>query len=52
MWYNNPGLKDLRGLPCIICWGIWLARNSPLFEDKIIPPFQIISQAGGHDFKF
>eukprot|EP01018_Ginkgo_biloba_P028285 Gb_00400 [translate_table: standard] len=45
-WVNNLGLKELRALHCVICWGIWLARNSAIFEGNLIPPFQIIFQVG------
>jgi hypothetical protein len=37
-------LNPFREVPFLINWGIWLAHNSSLFEDKPIPYFQISTQ--------
>jgi hypothetical protein len=33
-FFSNPSLKIFRALPVLVSWGIWLARNAGLFEDK------------------
>ena len=30
-WVSNDDLRDLRSLPLIVSWGIWLARNQIFF---------------------
>jgi hypothetical protein len=32
-------------LPILVSWGIWLARNAGLFENKPWPPFKIVQQS-------
>jgi hypothetical protein len=44
--YEEKELKDLRAFACVVCWGIWLARNHIIFESKYNPPFQIMSKVG------
>eukprot|EP00253_Pinus_taeda_P007952 PITA_07952 len=36
-WWNEHATGNLRNLPLIISWGIWIARNKSLFQDKEIP---------------
>jgi hypothetical protein len=31
----NPTTKNFRALPLIVAWGIWLARNAQVFEEKL-----------------
>jgi hypothetical protein len=35
-WIQDPSLKQIKALPLLICWGIWLARNAEIFKDKAI----------------
>jgi len=37
--FTSKDSKIFRVIPLIVLWGIWLARNSILLEDKFIPPF-------------
>lgn len=43
-WCENMRLKNYRVLPIIITWGLWLARNTNLFDHKLIPTIQCASQ--------
>jgi hypothetical protein len=38
IWCENENTKGFRALPLIVVWGIWLARNALIFDDRIIPP--------------
>jgi hypothetical protein len=42
---SESTFKDLKGVPLIISWGIWLARNAGIFENKCVPPIQSATQA-------
>jgi hypothetical protein len=33
-WLQDPTHKNLKSLPLLISWGVWLARNSTIFQDK------------------
>eukprot|EP00253_Pinus_taeda_P030815 PITA_30815 len=33
-WWQNYPEGNMRNLPLIICWGVWIARNRSIFEDK------------------
>ena len=44
-WFDKRELKNFRAVPYLVIWGIYLARNSSIFEDKQTPPFQVIAQA-------
>jgi hypothetical protein len=33
-WTHQKPLRNVKALPFIICWGIWLARNKEIFQDK------------------
>eukprot|EP00253_Pinus_taeda_P004333 PITA_04333 len=35
-WWNNHPDGNLRNLPPIFFWGLWLARNKSLFQDQVI----------------
>jgi ribonuclease HI len=43
-WFIRRELNPFREVPFLVTWGIWLAHNSSLFEDKPIPYFQISTQ--------
>eukprot|EP00253_Pinus_taeda_P016263 PITA_16263 len=34
-WWNHSSEENLRNLPLIVCWGVWLARNRCLFKDNV-----------------
>eukprot|EP00253_Pinus_taeda_P031398 PITA_31398 len=36
-WWNEHPDGNLRNLPLIISWGIWIARNRSIFQDKDTP---------------
>eukprot|EP00253_Pinus_taeda_P025127 PITA_25127 len=36
-WWSNYPKKNLRNLPPILCWGIWIARNRSIFNEKSTP---------------
>ena len=36
-WWQNYPEGNMRSLPLIFFWGIWLARNKNLFQDKETP---------------
>eukprot|EP00253_Pinus_taeda_P015318 PITA_15318 len=36
-WWNNHPDGNLRNLPPIFFWGIWLARNKSIFQDQGTP---------------
>eukprot|EP00253_Pinus_taeda_P034216 PITA_34216 len=38
-WWQDSPEGNLRNLPLIFCWGIWLARNKSIFQDKDTPTF-------------
>jgi hypothetical protein len=44
-FFPNPCLKHLCTLPTLVSWGIWLARNTCLFEEKFWPPFKVAQQS-------
>eukprot|EP00253_Pinus_taeda_P030057 PITA_30057 len=37
-WWHQYPKGNMRNLPPIICWGVWLARNRSIFQDKGTPP--------------
>lgn len=42
-WWHTYTEGNLRNLPIIFCWGVWLARNKSLFQDQLTPPSAIAS---------
>jgi hypothetical protein len=36
-----------RQNPKFICWGIWLVRNKAIFQNKSLPPQQILALVCG-----
>jgi hypothetical protein len=45
--FTNPCLKEVRMLPLVAIWVIWITLNSCIFEDKHHPPFQVTRQVLG-----
>jgi hypothetical protein len=37
-WLNQRDYKDVKYLPLLIIWGVWLARNSLIFQEKPTVP--------------
>lgn len=33
-WWRHNSERNMRNLPPIICWGIWIARNRKIFNDR------------------
>jgi hypothetical protein len=44
-WCLNNETLRYRALPLTIAWGIWLAINTKLFEDKGVIPLQCVLQS-------
>jgi hypothetical protein len=44
-WFDKRELKKFRAGAYLLTWGIWLARNTSIFEDKHIPSFQDTARA-------
>jgi hypothetical protein len=42
---HDPRFKELKSLPLIISWGIWLARDAAIFKDKASLLERIIAQS-------
>lgn len=40
-WWNKIPEQKLRNLPATICWGIWIARNRHIFQEKETEAVQI-----------
>eukprot|EP01018_Ginkgo_biloba_P022058 Gb_03022 [translate_table: standard] len=43
-WCGNPIAKTFLALPVILAWGICVARNASIFEDRGSSPFQCAAQ--------
>ena len=46
-WWRTVSLYKLKALPLIVIWGIWLARNGAIFQDKAFVPKITSAQAVG-----
>jgi hypothetical protein len=44
-WICNPTVKDIKALPIIAAWGIWLAQNHALFNNVIPSPIRCALQS-------
>jgi hypothetical protein len=44
-WIRDPSHKELKALPLLISWGIWLARNAIIFKEKASIPEAIAAQS-------
>jgi hypothetical protein len=40
IWCANKDIKNIRSVPLIISWGVWLARILRLFEEKETLPLK------------
>jgi hypothetical protein len=47
-WCNKKETSKIRALPLNIVWGVWLAKNLKLFEDKETLPLKCVVQ--GHKY--
>jgi len=47
IWISVRDTVNIRALPCIITWGIWMARNKIIFEDKWTEPDIVAAQCMG-----
>jgi len=37
VWLSQPEAKQIKSLPLIVVWSVWLARNCALFNDSLNP---------------
>lgn len=37
VWLSQPEAKQIKSLPLIVVWSVWLARNRALFNDSLNP---------------
>jgi hypothetical protein len=37
-WTGDPRNKEIKALPLLLSWGIWLARNAKIFKEKASIP--------------
>jgi hypothetical protein len=44
-WSRDPRNKEIKALPLLISWGIWLARNAEIFKEKSSIPEVIVAQS-------
>jgi ribonuclease HI len=44
-WTCDPRNKEIKSLPLLISWGIWLARNARIFKEKASIPEVIVAQS-------
>jgi len=42
-WTCDPRNKDIKSLPLLLRWGIWLARNARIFKEKASIPEVIVA---------
>jgi len=46
-WWGRTTVKKLKYLPLIVIWGIWLARNNAIFNDKpCLPEITAVQSVG------
>ena len=43
VWYECHDLKKYMILPSLVLWGIWIVRNDVVFDNRMIPTFQVTS---------
>jgi hypothetical protein len=44
VWMGNKVYDNLKSLPLIVGWGVWLARNVALFEEQSVLALQCATQ--------
>lgn len=47
LWCSSREFKDIQAFPLIISWGIWLAKNQYIFNDRAQSPTVIAVNAIG-----
>jgi ribonuclease HI len=45
IWITNQDTDGVKALPVIVLLGVWLARNSAIFEERFITPFLSATQS-------
>ena len=45
IWVRNQDTDGVKNLSVIVLLGVWLARNSAIFEERFITPFQSATQS-------
>jgi hypothetical protein len=43
-WSVRNESKEFKSIPCLVSWGILLARNSQIFDENFLPSFKGYSQ--------
>jgi hypothetical protein len=43
-FFSRSSLKAFRVLPILVAWGVWLDRNTNIFEDRLWPSFKVSLQ--------
>jgi len=46
-WWRNAPNANLKTLPLLVIWGIWLARNGAIFQERASIPEIVSAQAVG-----
>ena len=46
-WWRSFSHSKLKTLPLLIIWGVWLARNGSIFQDKVSSPELTSAQSVG-----
>jgi hypothetical protein len=45
IWVRNQDTDGVKNLSVIVLLGVWLARNSAIFEERFITPFLSTTQS-------
>jgi hypothetical protein len=45
IWIRNQDTDGVKALSVIVLLGVWLARNSAIFEERFITPFRSATQS-------
>ena len=46
-WLTSPQLAHIKALPLIHIWGVWIAQNKAIFQDKTSSPEATAKQGLG-----
>jgi len=46
-WISDRDTARFRALPCILTWGIWIARNRYIFKNKWTEPDVVVVNSMG-----
>ena len=44
-WLADRSLKSYISLPAVVSWGIWIYRNRCIFEDRVVTPQLVATNA-------